>query len=353
VSNYKQFIPAGKTVFVGIDMHRKSWHVTAIVEEEMVFSGNIPADPLDFFKFLERFGDNPVKVAYEAGCFGFWLHDLLLESGLECTVTPPSLLPVESGNRVKTDRRDSRKLAYLFSKGMLKKVWVPSPQQLAHRQVVRRRRQLLGDRVRAQHRIKSELRFFGFCFSDSNGNWSRTVLRWLKAIRFEDHFQQQSFKHLLDEYEYLNQLVVQQTKLLRELAETKMYDEQVKLLRSVSGIGLITAMEIILELGDISRFARGDQLAAYVGLTPAQYSSGDNIRMGRITRTGKASLRGTLCEAAWIGIRKDPELRTIYDRLKMRSGAKKAIVATARHLLLRAGRVLLDKRPYVLAKKAA
>ena len=352
MNNYKQFTPAGKTVFAGIDLHKKSWHVTAIVEDEMVFSGNIPPDPVDFFKFLERFGNNPVKVAYEAGCFGFWLHDLLLESGIECTVTPPSLLPVESGNRVKTDRRDSRKLAYLFSKGMLKKVWVPSPKQLSHRQVIRRRRQLLGDRVRVQHRIKSELRFFGIIFSESNVNWSKTVLRWLKAIRFEDHFQQQSFKHLLDEYEYLNQLVIQQTKLLRELAATKMYAEQVKLLRSVSGIGLITAMEIILELGDISRFASGDQLAAYVGLTPSQYSSGDNIRLGRITKTGKASLRGTLIEAAWTLVRVDPSMRTVYEDLKFRCGTKKAIVAVTRKMLLVIRRILLDHKPYCLTKAA-
>jgi len=215
VSNYKQFIPAGKPVFVGVDLHKKSWHVTAIVDDEEVFNGNIPPEPEDFYKVLRRFSHNPIAVAYEAGCFGFWLYELLMNSGIECTVTPPSLVLVESGNRVKTDRRDSRKLAYLLSKGLLKEVWVPSPQQLAHRQVLRRRRQLIGDRVRVQHRIKSELRFFGVPFPRPRGKWSANLVCWLKAIRYDDLYQQQSYDHLLEEYDYLCKLIEKQNRLLK------------------------------------------------------------------------------------------------------------------------------------------
>lgn len=352
MSNYKQFIPAGKTVYMGIDMHQKSWHVTAIVEDQEVFNGSMTSDPEHFFKFLKRFRHNPIAVAYEAGCFGFWLYELLMKSGIECTVTPPSLVPVESGNRVKTDRRDSRKLAYLLSKGLLKEVWVLSPQQLAHRQVIRRRRQLMGDRVRVQHRIKSELRFFGFPIPGSRGKWSSNLVRWLKAISYDDPYQQQSYDHLLEEYDYLCKLIDQQTRLLKKLAATEPYAEQVELLRTISGIGQITSMELLLELGDISRFARGEQLAAYVGLTPSQYSSGDNIRMGRITKTGKASLRGTLIEAAWRAIKKDLVLQTVFENLKLRCGKKRAIVAVARRLLLRTRRVLLDQKPYNLSEAA-
>lgn len=352
MSNYKQFIPEGKTIYMGIDLHKKSWHVTAIVEDEVVFSGSMPPDPEHFFKFLKRFSHNPITVVYEAGCFGFWLHELLMESGIECTVTPPSLVPVESGNRVKTDRRDSRKLAYLFSKGLLKEVWVPSPKQLAHRQVIRRRRQLIGDRVRVQHRITSELCFFGMPFSKPRGQWSENFKRWLETVRFEDPYQQQSFNHLLEEYDYLCQLINQQSRLLEQLASTELYAKQVELLRTVSGIGPITAMEILLELGDITRFTRGDQLAAYVGLTPSQYSSADKIRMGRITKTGNASLRRTLTEASWRAIKKDLVLLTAFENLRLRCGKKRAIIAIARRLILRARRILLDQKPYNLIEAA-
>jgi transposase len=352
VSKYKQFIPEGKTIFVGIDLHKKSWHVTSIVEDEVIFSGNIPPEPESLFKFLRSFDHNPISVVYEAGCFGFWLYELLMKSGIQCTVTPPSLVPVESGNRVKTDRRDSRKLAYMLSKGLLKKVWVLSPQQLAQRQVIRRRRKLIGDRVRTQHRIKSELRFFGLSIPVSRGKWSESLVRYIKEIRYADPYQQQSYDHLLEEYDYLCKLIEQQTRLLQQLAKTEPYAKQVKLLKTVSGIGPVTAMELILELGDMTRFSKGEQLAAYLGLTPAQYSSGENIRMGRITKTGKASLRGTMIEAAWRAIKEDLELQRVFKNLQVRCGKKRAIVAVARRLLLRARRILLEQRPYNLVKVA-
>jgi transposase len=111
-------------------------------------------------------------------------------------------------------------------------------------------------------------------------------------------------------------------------------------------------MTILLELGDIIRFSRGEQLAAYVGLTPSQYSSADKIRMGRITKTGRASLRGTLTEAAWRAIKKDLVLQTVFEKLRLRCGKKRAIIAIARRLILRARRILLDQKPYNLIKAA-
>jgi transposase len=131
---------------------------TAEVE---LFSGSIAGTWEDLQKLLKRHHGNPVEAVYEAGYFGYWLHDRLTEYGAECIVTPPSLIPQEYGNRVKTDRRDSRKLAFFLAKGMLKRIAVPTPAEREQRQVARRRRQLIRDRVRTQNRIKAELRFFG------------------------------------------------------------------------------------------------------------------------------------------------------------------------------------------------
>jgi transposase len=116
------------------------------------------------------------------------------------------------------------------------------------------------------------------------------------------------------------------------------------ILQSISGVGLISAME----LQDVSCFRRAEQLAAYVGLTPSHYSSADKVRMGRITGIGKNTLRSPLVEASWTLIRKDQAMRAKYDRIKIRSGAKRAIVAVARTLLLRMRRMLLDKQAYAL-----
>lgn len=352
MKKYKKIIPAGETVFVGIDLHRLSWHITVICNGEVISSGAHPPEPEKLLSFLERYRPNRIEAVYEAGYFGFMLYELLNELGIQCTVTPPTLLPMEYGNHVKTDRRDSRKLAYLLSKRMLKAVWVPDPELCFHRQVLRRRRQLIGDRVRVQQRIKSELCFYGISIARPRGPWTESFYNQLREIAFNNSYMNRSFRSLLNEYQYLSQLIEQQTQLLKNLAASELYAARVKLLRTVPGIGLISAMYLILELGDISRFARAEQLAAYVGLTPAQYSSGENVRMGRITRCGKSDLRAILTEVAWTAIKKDPELREVYENLKFRRGAKKAIVAVARRLLLRCRRVLLDRKPYRLSVAA-
>jgi transposase len=348
MKKYNLIIPKGETVFVGMDLHRYSWHITVICSGEVIFSGAHPPEPEKLLNFLRRYQPNQIEAVYEAGYFGFSLYELLNETGIQCTVTPPTLLPMEYGNHVKTDRRDSRKLAYLLSKQMLKAVWVPSPELCAHRQVLRRRQQLMGDRVRVQQRIKSELCFFGISIANPSGPWSVSFFNRLKEITFGNSYMNRSFLSLLNEYENLNRLIEQQTQLLKELAASNLYADQVQLLRTIPGIGLISAMYLLLELGDISRFTRAEQLAAYVGLTPAQYSSGENVRMGRITRCGKSALRAILTEVAWSAIKKDSQLREVYENLKIRRGAKKAIVAVARRLLLRCRRVLLDGQPYRL-----
>ena len=346
-------LPDDETIFVGIDMHQRQWRVTIRTGEVELTSANIPGDWPSLRRLLERYHGHPVEIVYEAGCFGYWLHDRVIEFGAQCIVTPPSLIPRESGNRVKTDKRDSRKLALLLAKGMLKRVYVPTPQEREHRAVVRRRRQLIRERVRTQNRIKAELRFYGIYLPEITGRWSKLYVENLHRIRFSTRWQQESFASLLEQYEFFTAQIERQTRLLRARAQTAEYRERVKLLQSIPGVGLIAAMEMLLELQDVARFRRADQLAAYVGLTPAQHSSGDVVRMGRITRSGKNLLRGTLVEAAWRMVSKDNVMRKQYEQLKARAGAKRAIVAIARLLLLRARRMLLDQRAYVAELAAA
>ena len=157
----KQELKPGEAVFVGIDLHKIKWHVTIRTAEIELFCGSIPGNWEALRRILERYRGHQIQAVYEAGYFGFWLHDHLEDYGVECIVTPPSLIPQEYGNRVKTDRRDSRKLAYFLAKGMLKRVWVPTQEERYHRQVIRRRRQFVGDRIRTQSRIKAELRLYG------------------------------------------------------------------------------------------------------------------------------------------------------------------------------------------------
>lgn len=352
MERYNQQQDKSKLLFAGIDLHRLKWHITLRTEEVELFSGSIPGTWEALKKLLDRYPGYTIQAVYEAGYFGFWLRDHLVSYGARCAVTPPSLLPQEYGNRVKTDRRDSRKLAHFLAKGLLKEIWVPSEQERYQRQVIRRRRQLIGDRVRTQNRIKAELRFFGIEIPDSIGKWSCAYVTNLHRLQFHDRWMQESFDRLLEQYDFLTELIKKQTKILEELAKTPTYKDRVEILRSVPGIGLIAAMELLLELQDVARFRRADQLAAYVGMTPSQYSSADKIRMGRITAIGKNQLRATLVEVAWRLIGKDQKMRKKYERIKARSGSKRAIVAIARITLLTTRRMLLDGTPYILERAA-
>ena len=119
----------GEALFVGVDLHKERWHVTVRAADVELWSGSIPGRREFFQLLLHRYRRCTIQVVYEAGCFGFWLHDHLIEHGVECLVTPPNLVPEESGNRVKTDRKDSRKLAHLLAKGLLKRIFVPGKKE--------------------------------------------------------------------------------------------------------------------------------------------------------------------------------------------------------------------------------
>ena len=337
----------GEELFVGIDLHKHRWHVTVRTFDVEIFSSSIAGRWQELKKVLNRYNGCPIHAVYEAGYFGFWLFDHLTQYGVDCIVTPPSLIPQEHGNRVKTDRRDSRKLAQLLAKGLLKSVWVPSAEERFHRQVIRRRRQLVSDRVRTQNRIKSELYFYGIDLPALRGKWTQVYFANLQRIKFKNRWMQQSFNQLLEQYEFLSAQIEKQTQLLKQLAQLPLYRDRIKILCSIPGIGILTAMEILLELQDVSRFRRAEELAAYVGLTPSQYSSAHKIRMGRITGAGKNTVRSALVESCWHLIRKDKAMRKKYEQIKARAGGKRAIVAVSRKLILCIRRLLLDNRPYV------
>jgi transposase len=327
--------------------------VSIVHEGRIVFNGGMPAEWAHLKSLLDRYCHCEIHAVYEAGYFGYWLHDYLREYGASCIVTPPSLIPRASGNRVKTDRIDSASLAEKLSKADLKAVTVPTKEERGHREVIRRRNQLIRDRVAVQLRIKAELRQYNIPFPEIRGRWTKQFVERLHCLDFKDRWLSESFGLLLEQLNHLNSLIERQTKLIHELAKLDTYRERVRILKTIPGIGTLIAMEILVELLDVRRFEKAKCLAAYIGLTPSQYSSGQHVRMGRITRSGKSHLRGLLVEAAWILIAKDPAIGTKYKALKHSGvGHKKAIVAIARKLAIRVRRVLLDGTPYVIGKAA-
>ena len=145
----------------------------------------------------------------------------------------------------------------------------------------------MNDRVRIQNRIKSELLLNGINLTVPSGQWTRAFFTDLCRINFSDRWMRESFKHLLDHYVFLCGQIATQTQLLKDLSHETLSKERVAILQTIPGVGLIAAMEVLLELQDIKRFRRADQLAAHVGLTPSQYTRADKTRMGRIPSLGK------------------------------------------------------------------
>jgi len=340
----------GKTVNIGIDMHKISWRITALVEGDIVLGITLANPTYDAFeKILARFKGNHVRIVYEAGPGGFDLYDRLTDDGIECIVTPPSLIPTESGSKVKTDKKDSYKLARLLESDMLKAVWVLSPEERAHRQLVRTRRQIVNHRSDVMCQIKSLLLFNSIEIPfKSSQHWTGVFMNWLLKLDLGYEALNRSLKALTDLFNYLNAEKKRLTKDVLQLAKEEKYAQRVDLLKTIPGIGPLSAIEILVEIQDITRFKTADELAAYLGLTPSQYSSGEYIRMGHITHAGNGRVRTTLVESSWTLVGKDPEMRFKYERVKNKRGGKRAIVAVARNLSGRVRRILLDQVPYQL-----
>jgi transposase len=338
---------SGKVVYVGIDVHKDTFHVTVRREGSEDFHGRIPSRYASLQKLFSRYEDCELKVAYEAGPCGFSLHDRLTADGIDGIVVPPSLIPVESGNRVKTDRRDSRKLAMLLEGDLLKRVHVLTEHERSDRELLRTRRQLVGHRSDVARQFKSKLLFHGIDvpFRDRR-YWTRDYLEWMKGFRVSHASLRRSFDHLIDLYEHLTGQIQRITREVVVLSSTERYRDRVKLLRTVPGIGVIVAMEVLVELPGIERFRSKEELASYLGLTPSEYSTGEKRRQGQITHCGNKRVRTALVESSWLLIAKDPVMRQKYDRIKSRRGAKRAIVAVARTLSGRIRYMLIHHEPY-------
>jgi transposase len=340
-----------KTVFCGIDIHEKHWNLCYFCDSEVVEKLPIKGD----FESLTRHTRNLyhraslVIFVYEAGFSGFWLYRKLTELGYGCVITPPNRIPASS-DKVKTDKKDAVKLARYLAGGLLKKVYVPPPSIEADRQLLRLRVGHKKKLTRVKNQINSLLHLHGISWlSDDGSRWTKRFISWLDKMEFHEPNIRFILDQYLEEYRFLRDRTAVITKHIRDLSRSRTYERQFGYLTACKGIGLITAMTFLLELGDIERFPDSISFSSYLGLTPSRYSSGQHVRLGHITREGNAYIRRVLVESAWTVIRHDPFLREKYNRIKARgTNGKKAIVAVAHSLAIRLRRCLLNQEPYVV-----
>jgi transposase len=240
----------------------------------------------------------PVRVAYEAGPTGYGLARELAKRRVECVVAAPSKIPRASGDRVKTDRRDAEHLVRLLLAGKLHAVRVPGDEEEAMRDLVRAREAVRVDLMRARHRLSKLLLRHGIRFDDGAA-WTERHRAWLSTITLDWAAAQTT---MLDARGAIDALCHRREQLEREilaLLSDSPWAVQVGRLRCLRGVDTLTAIGLCAEIGDFERFARAEQLMSYIGLVPCESTTGQQRRLGSITKTGSGHARRLLVEAAW------------------------------------------------------
>jgi len=325
----------GSELFVGIDVHKTSWHITAVdQEQETITSFSQPAGIDVLIARLEKAREVGIHVncVYESGYFGYKLQRTLESAGFPCIVTPPNMIPVQVGKKVKTDRLDSRKLAVFHCKGLLEKVWVPSKEMHDHRALQRARDEVQKAKKALMVQIKAKYSEYGIAFPESH-HWTKKLIASLAAMPLgSDSLEMVRDRQIMRLRGLMEDVAFYDAKI-KKLSGHHFYQETVSRLLTIPGVGMITAMRLMLEIGGYHRFHSGDRLASYSGLTPSQYSSGDTVRMGHISRCGRPQIREILIEAAWVLTGRDAGMKQFFERIALRRDRKRAIVAVARKLL--------------------
>ncbi|MET0762308.1 MAG: IS110 family transposase, partial [Thermoleophilaceae bacterium] len=251
-------------------------------------------------RFVDRLGaPDGLAVAYEAGPCGYELFRLLSRIGVACDVIAPSLVPVRAGDRVKTDRRDDKRLVRLYRAGELSFVQPPSPEHEGLRDLVRCRDDLRRARTAARHRVAKQLLRYGRIYREGKKAWTKQHQAWLRCQRLDDPLAQRALSHMLSHLDAVDAQLGAIDHELEQVATTEPWSDPVRWLCSFRGVGLVTALGLLAEIGDFRRFGDPRELMSYLGLTPSEYSSGDQQHRGHITKCGNRHARRLLVEAAW------------------------------------------------------
>ena len=290
------------TVFVGLDVHKAT--ISAAIAEDgrshPTAIGVIANEPEAVRKLFgglrQRFTD--IHVAYEAGPTGYGVQRQLTAMGIDCRVVAPSQIPKRAGDRVKTDRRDAEKLARLLRSGDLDAIWVPNEAHEAMRNLVRARADAQKDLIRDRARLRTFLLRSGRPTPEGTRTTSQRYDRWLDTLEFdhrEDHI-------VFGEYRASVRASVDRVKRIEtalfELAQLGQHADLIRALQVFRGVGMLTAITLVSELGDFRRFPTARHLMAYVGIVPSEHSSGTTRSRGRITKAGNHLLRFALIESA-------------------------------------------------------
>lgn len=345
---------SGQQVYVGIDVHKLSWKIAILLNGILVKRFSMNPSPKELKRYLEKhYPGGKYYSVYEAGFSGFWTDRELRSIGIDNIVVNPADVPTKSKERRrKTDRVDAKKLARELSVGHLEGIYIPEEKSESLRTLVRLRRQLVTDQTRQKNRIKSLLLFLGEKVPEEvdERRWSNKYIQSLRNLSFKYPESRITLDELLNGLSSIRNQIASIVKQLKKyVKENEEVKTIIELLKSVPGIGFTLAIILYSEIIDIKRFKKLDELSAYVGLSPALYSSADREKILGLSKQKNKYIRNFLIESTWIAIRKDEALQMAYGKLCRRMDSRKAIIRMAKKLLSRIRYVWMNKQPYVLS----
>jgi transposase len=287
-------------IHLGLDVHRNTISVATLLPDQTLAAvEQIPSDEAAVLAFISRFAEpGRLRVCYEAGPTGYELARLLHAQGVACQVIAPSLIPRAAGDKIKTDRRDCRRLARLHRAGELVAIRIPTPQEEAVRDLCRARADLVDDRSRARRRLQAFLLRHGRIYR-AGACWTGKHQRWLGTQIFDAPQLQATFTHYRAVVASRDAQVTAIEADLAEAATKAPFADAVARLAAYRGVGQLGALAVAAEVGDWRRFAHAAGFMAFTGLVPSERSSGESVWRGHITRTGSKHLRFQLVESAW------------------------------------------------------
>lgn len=349
LSAVESFVAAShlsEPIWIGVDVHKRSYHVALLRSDSKTFTFVAPACPVTFIKLCRRLDIHISGVVYEAGPTGFSLARALQAERIPVIVAAPSKVPRSVSAGAKTDRLDCLKLAQFGAKGLIRPIAIPTAQEEAHRTLVRRRHQLVDGIRRSKQRIKGFLLYHGFKETNALKNWHSDYPEQIAALPLEEEGRLTIESHLR-ELNFLQNELSSVTQQLDQINLEPHHRTVIRALSSVPGVGKVVATTFHTEMFRPERFNRGEEVASYLGLAPSVRQSGESASRGYLVPVGQTRLRSLLIEAAWIWRSKDSYAHEHYNKLLSKTGVpQKAIAALARRLAIILWRLSIEQRAY-------
>jgi len=304
-------------IYIGMDVHKENYTLGSYCfdDDEVLHKQTVEPDYKMVLKYIEQvrrlYPDKAdVVCGYEAGCLGYTLYHQLMDHGVKCVILAPTTMAVTNKGRIKTDKRDAGNIAKCLAFHTYGEVRVPTPKDESVKDFIRMR----DDHKQALKKIKQQILAFvlrhGCRFDGGKDYWTKKHLKWLKSLNLGGVLQESLDEYLVT-YDYLTDKIERLDKRIEELAGDECYKDNVKKLTCLLGVKTLTALSVIVEIGDFKRFAKAEKMASFIGLVPGEDSSGGKTHRLGITKAGNNHVRRLLVEAAQSYTRGRPGYKSV------------------------------------------